>query len=86
MSTSPCSGAIVNADRNAIHGELLSYLFLDREFIDELIELGRRDGERWVHESHDAGLWQVARPALSDTSAVPVGAGPRRRKPRTAGG
>jgi NTE family protein len=57
-------GRIVNAERGAIHGELLSYLFLAREFIDELIALGRRDGEHWLEEPHDAGLWQVARPKV----------------------
>jgi NTE family protein len=55
-------GRIVNAERSAIHGELISYLFLAREFLDELIELGRRDGERWIDAQHDAGLWQVGRP------------------------
>jgi NTE family protein len=57
-------GRVVNAQRSAIHGELLSYLFLAREFLDELIELGRRDGERWLNAQHDAGLWQVGRPTL----------------------
>jgi NTE family protein len=28
------------------HGELLSYLFFDPEFVDALIELGRKDAER----------------------------------------
>jgi NTE family protein len=54
-------GRIVNAQRSAVHGELLSYLFLAREFIDELIGLGRRDAERWLEGKHDAGLWQVGR-------------------------
>jgi len=54
-------GRLVNADRSAVHGELLSYLFLAREFIDELIELGRRDAERWLEAKHDAGLWQIGR-------------------------
>jgi NTE family protein len=62
-------GRIVNAERSAIHGELLSYLFLAREFIDELIALGRRDAERWLQEPHDAGLWQIARPSTAATSA-----------------
>jgi NTE family protein len=57
-------GRIVNADRSAIHGELLSYLFLAREFLDELIALGRRDGERWIESTHDAGLWQLGRPNI----------------------
>ncbi len=62
-------GRLVNAERSAIHGELLSYLFLAREFIDELIALGRRDAERWLEESHDAELWQIGRPATAATPA-----------------
>jgi NTE family protein len=54
-------GWAVNAEHSAVHGELLSYLFLAREFVDELIELGRRDAERWLDARHDAGLWQVGR-------------------------
>jgi len=54
-------GRLVNADRSAVHGELLSYLFLAREFIDELIALGRRDAERWLEHQHDGGLWQIGR-------------------------
>jgi hypothetical protein len=54
-------GRFVNAERSAVHGELLSYLFLAHEFIDELIALGRRDAERWLEQRHDAGLWQVGR-------------------------
>ena len=57
-------GRIVDADRSPIHGELLSYLFLAREFLDELITLGHRDGERWIASQHDAGLWQVGRPGV----------------------
>ena len=30
------------------HGELLSYLFFDREFIEELIRMGQRDARRWL--------------------------------------
>lgn len=30
------------------HGELLSYLFFDSEFIEELIQMGRRDARRWL--------------------------------------
>jgi NTE family protein len=55
-------GRILNARRGDVHGELLSYLFLAREFIAELIALGRRDAERWLETRHDAGLWQVGRP------------------------
>jgi NTE family protein len=72
-------GRAVNAERSAIHGELLSYLFLAREFLDELIALGRRDGERWLDAQHDAGLWQVGRPSTVGTTPVV----PRRRARKT---
>ncbi len=55
-------GRFVNAERSAIHGELLSYLFLARKFIDRLIALGERDATRWLEAQHDEGLWQVGRP------------------------
>ena len=63
-------GRAVNAERSAIHGELLSYLFLAHEFLDALIALGRRDGERWLDTQHDAGLWQVGRPSTVGTTPV----------------
>jgi NTE family protein len=74
-------GRIVNAERSPIHGELLSYLFLAREFIDELIALGRRDAERWLDAKHDAGLWQIGR-LPTDTVAQRR---TQKRKTRTTG-
>ena len=47
-------GRFLNARRGPVHGELLSYLFLAKEFLEELIALGRRDAERWLETSHDA--------------------------------
>ena len=76
-------GRIVNAERSAIHGELLSYLFLAREFIDELIALGRRDAERWLDAQHDAGLWQIGRLPTSSTDRAPGRGQPRKPRPRT---
>jgi NTE family protein len=77
-------GRIVNAERSAIHGELLSYLFLAREFLDELMMLGRRDAERWLDAQHDAGLWQVGRLLAGSKAAAPAHERPRTRKPRAA--
>jgi NTE family protein len=74
-------GRIVNAEHSAVHGELLSYLFLAREFLDELIALGRRDAERWLDRKHDAGLWQIGRlGADGTTGTAPAKRSPRRRK------
>jgi NTE family protein len=62
-------GRFLNADRSAVHGELLSYLFLAREFIDELTALGRRDAESWLEAQHDDGLWQIGRLPAATTGA-----------------
>lgn len=72
-------GRIVNTERSAVHGELLSYLFLAREFIEELITLGRRDAERWLDAKHDAGVWQVGRLPADTASAART---PSRRRTR----
>jgi NTE family protein len=52
-------GHLMNAGKGASHGELLSYLLFDELFIKRLIELGRRDAERWLSEQHDRGRWQL---------------------------
>jgi NTE family protein len=55
-------GRVLDIGDSPLRGELLSYFFFDREFAQELIELGRRDARRWIDARHDLGLWQV-RPA-----------------------
>jgi len=79
-------GRIVNAERSAIHGELLSYLFLASEFIDALIDLGRRDAERWLAARHDAGVWQIGRLSAGPTGTELPRGKTRPRKPRPASG
>jgi NTE family protein len=37
------------------HAELLSLLFFDSEFIQELIRVGREDAQRWLAADHDGG-------------------------------
>ena len=54
-------GRITDAARNPMHGELYSYLFLGEEFMDELIELGRTDAQRWLDTEHDEWPWHVGR-------------------------
>jgi NTE family protein len=55
-------GRITDAARNPMHGELYSYLFLCREFVDEMIALGRADAQRWLDEAHDEWPWRIGRP------------------------
>src|SRR5450755_1391172 len=51
-------GKILDGGADAIHGELMSYLFFAGEFAEELIQLGQTDAQRWIDE-HPAGLWQL---------------------------
>jgi NTE family protein len=55
-------GTIVDAGRNPVRGELLSYLFFTREFHEALFELGRADAERWMADTHDDGPWRYGPP------------------------
>ena len=71
-------GRFLNADRSAVHGELLSYLFLAREFIDELIALGESDAKRWLATRHGAGLWQVGRLPPGKPNTPPARGRPRK--------
>ncbi len=75
-------GRIVNAERSAIHGELLSYRFLAREIIDELIALGQRDAERWLEVLHDVGMWLVGQLPTDTMASAPAQGAPRKRRPR----
>jgi NTE family protein len=52
-------GRLLGADRNTTRGELFSYLFFARDFARRLLELGQRDAQAWIDESHDADGWQT---------------------------
>ncbi len=52
-------GRLLDANADALHGELLSYLFFAPEFARALIERGRADAEAWLAEPHDDGLWDT---------------------------
>jgi NTE family protein len=42
------------------HGELLSYLFFDEDFIEELIRMGRNDARRWLRSDPGPDQpWQI---------------------------
>jgi NTE family protein len=51
-------GKILDGSADAMHGELMSYLFFAGEFAEELIRLGQADACRWIDE-HPADLWQL---------------------------
>ena len=51
-------GKILDGGADAMHGELLSYVFFAREFAEELIQLGQADAQRWIDE-HPAEPRQV---------------------------
>ncbi len=56
-------GRLLDAGRNPVRGELLSYLFFAAEFIGPLIELGRRDAQAWL-DRHDRGVpWRTEHPS-----------------------
>jgi NTE family protein len=52
-------GRLLDAGRNPVRGELLSYLFFAPEFIEPLIELGRADARAWLRRQGSAGPWRV---------------------------
>src|SRR3954466_9555700 len=52
-------GRLLDANADALHGELLSYLFFAPEFAKALIARGRADAEAWLAEPHDDGLWDT---------------------------
>jgi NTE family protein len=81
-------GKILDAGADAMHGELLSYVFYAGEFAEELIELGRADAQRWIDE-HPADLWQLnPLPAWSQAPSSDTGAlsSPRRARALAATG
>jgi NTE family protein len=52
-------GRFVAGGDDAVHGELLSFLFFAPEFLAELIDLGRRHAREWLADDHDDGLWRT---------------------------
>ena len=74
-------GKILDAGADAMHGELLSYLFFAGEFAEELIQLGQADAQRWIDE-HPASLWQLD-PLPAWASPAPNG-DTRALSPRTS--
>jgi NTE family protein len=51
-------GKVLDGGADAMHGELLSYVFFAGEFAEELIQLGQADAQRWI-DQHPTDLWQL---------------------------
>ena len=51
-------GKILDGGVDAMHGELLSYVFFAGEFAEALIQLGQADARRWIKQ-HPADIWQL---------------------------
>jgi NTE family protein len=56
-------GRLLDAGSNPIRGELLSYLFFAPEFVEPLIELGRRDAQAWLDDQGTRGPWRTEHPS-----------------------
>jgi NTE family protein len=52
-------GRAVDGQLDPIHGELLSLLFFDKEFLEKLFDMGRRDARAWIAAPHSDGLWET---------------------------
>jgi NTE family protein len=52
-------GRLLGGGEDAIHGELLSYLFFAPAFATRLIAMGRADARRWLEADHDDGPWRT---------------------------
>jgi len=52
-------GYVLNAGRDAVRGDLLSFLFFHRNFVDALIARGREDAKQWVAAVGDGDPWQL---------------------------
>ena len=55
-------GRLLDAGRNPVRGDLLSYLFFAPEFIEPLIALGRRDAQAWLDRQGRADPWRTEHP------------------------
>ncbi|MGO9790535.1 MAG: patatin-like phospholipase family protein [Solirubrobacteraceae bacterium] len=74
-------GQILDAGTDAMHGELLSYVFFAGEFAEALIGLGQADAQRWL-DQHPSDLWQLdPLPAWTQTpSTTPARSAPNRER------
>jgi NTE family protein len=57
-------GRLLDAGRNPVRGDLLSYLFFAAEFIRPLIGMGRRDAQNWLDRQGRADPWRTEHPGV----------------------
>ena len=55
-------GRLLDAGRNPVRGDLLSYLFFAPEVIRPLIQLGRHDAQAWLDQQGRANPWRTEHP------------------------
>jgi NTE family protein len=55
-------GRLLDAGRNPVRGDLLSYLFFAPEFIEPLIEMGRHDARAWLDRQGRTHPWRTEHP------------------------
>lgn len=55
-------GRLLDAGRNPVRGDLLSYLFFAPEFIRPLIEQGQRDAQAWLEQQGRSEPWRTEHP------------------------
>jgi NTE family protein len=63
-------GRLLDAGRNPVRGDLLSYLFFAPEFIGPLIELGRCDAQAWLDRQGRGDPWRTEHPWPATTQAA----------------
>ncbi len=59
-------GRLLSGGADAVHGELLSYVFFSPQFTTELVDLGRADARHWLEREHDDGPWRIGSPPPQD--------------------
>jgi NTE family protein len=55
-------GRLLDAGRNPVRGDLLSYLFFAPEFTEPLIDMGRRDARDWLERQDREHPWRTEHP------------------------
>jgi len=68
-------GRLLDAGRNPVRGDLLSYLFFAPEFTRPLIDMGRRDAQAWLDQQRRADPWRTEHPwpPPAEASSAPGG-------------